>query len=58
MSGQQRLHLTLQFRIAAGGCGEERRALLGCHRECRVIELPDVSMPLGRHEASVARNSR
>ena len=58
VGSQERLHLTQQVRIASGGVLEERRSLLGCHRERRVIEITDLSVPLRRHRLARPLNSR
>ncbi len=49
MGSQERLHFTQQVRIVSGDFLEERRSLLWRHRECRVIQLTDLSVPLRRH---------
>jgi hypothetical protein len=49
MSSQKRLHFTQQVSIASAAILEERRSLLFCHRERRVIELTDPSVPFRRH---------
>jgi hypothetical protein len=49
MSSQKRLHFTQQVSITSAAILEERRLLLFRHRERRVIELTDPSVPFRRH---------
>jgi hypothetical protein len=58
MSRQQRLHFTKQVCIASAVILEERRSLLFRHRERRVIELTDPSVPFRRHHRRPPLNSR
>ena len=58
VGSQQRLHLTQEFAVASGRLLEERGALLGCHRKCRVIDFTDLAIPLRRHDGLVPVNSR
>jgi hypothetical protein len=58
MGVQQRLHFVQELCIASGCREEERRALIGLHRRCRMIELTDLAVPLRRHHGLARLNSR